>query len=88
MLTLLKDNFVTSTNFHSVSDNDYYILRGHQDDLYYTVLYIKDFEPNRDVIKELEKIKIKYNIIYSYFKRIMKKIYLLILIIIYMSLKI
>lgn len=62
MLTLLKDNFVTSTNFHSVSDNDYYILRGHQDDLYYTVLYIKDFEPNRDVIKELEKIKIKYNI--------------------------
>lgn len=62
MLTLLKDNFVTSTNFHSVSDNDYYILRGYQDDLYYTVLYIKDFEPNRDVIKELEKIKIKYNI--------------------------
>ena len=37
MLTLLKDNFVTSTNFHSVSDNDYYILRGYQDDLYYTV---------------------------------------------------
>lgn len=62
MLTLLKDNFVTSTNFHSVSDNDYYILRGYQDDLYYTVLYIKDFEPNRDIIKELEKIKIKYNI--------------------------
>lgn len=62
MLTLLKDNFVTSTNFHSISDNDYYILRGYQDDLYYTVLYIKDFEPNRDVIKELEKIKIKYNI--------------------------
>lgn len=62
MLTLLKDNFVTSTNFHSVSDNDYYILRGYQDDLYYTILYIKDFEPNRDVIKELEKIKIKYNI--------------------------
>lgn len=62
MLTLLKDNFVTSTNFHSVSDNDYYILRGYQDDLYYTVLYIKDFEPSRDVIKELEKIKIKYNI--------------------------
>lgn len=62
MLTLLKDNFVTSTNFHSISDNDYYILKGHQDDLFYTVLYIKDFEPNRDVIKELEKIKIKYNI--------------------------
>lgn len=62
MLTLLKDSFVTSTNFHSVSDNDYYILRGYQDDLYYTVLYIKDFEPSRDVIKELEKIKIKYNI--------------------------
>lgn len=62
MLTLLKDNFVTSTNFHSISDNDYYILRGYQDDLYYTVLYIKDFEPNRDVTKELEKIKIKYNI--------------------------
>lgn len=62
MLTLLKDNFVTSTNFHSISDNDYYILKGDQDDLFYTVLYIKDFEPNRDVIKELEKIKIKYNI--------------------------
>lgn len=62
MLTLLKDNFITSTKFHSVSDNDYYILRGYQDELYYTVLYIKDFEPNRDVIKELEKIKIKYNI--------------------------
>ena len=62
MLTLLKDNFVTSTIFNSIGASDDYIFRGYEDELFYSVLYIKNFEPTKDVIKELEKIKIKYNI--------------------------
>lgn len=62
MLNLLRDNFVTSKKFISEDENDNYILKGCQDNLYYTVLYIKNLIPNKDLLECFEKIKMNYNI--------------------------